>query len=56
MGTEEEIANWLAEGNGAGDDLPVDVGLLRRLAPEWNVEPPSINKAAIPEEAMARAM
>ena len=33
MGTQEEFANGLAEGNGAGDDLPVDVGLLRRLAP-----------------------
>ena len=33
MGTQEEFASWLAEGNGTGDDLPVDVGLLRRLAP-----------------------
>ena len=32
-GTEEEFANWLGKGNGTGDDLPVDVGLLRRLAP-----------------------
>jgi len=54
---QEEFADWLAEENGAGDDLPVDGGLFRRLAP--GVErraPPSINKAAIPEEAMARAM
>ena len=33
MGTEEKIANWLAEENGTWDDLPVDIGLLRRLAP-----------------------
>ena len=33
VGTQEEFASWLAEGNGTGDDLPVAVGLLRRLAP-----------------------
>jgi hypothetical protein len=32
VGTQEEIANWLAEGNGTWDDHPVDIGLLRRLA------------------------
>jgi len=33
VGTQEEIANWLAEGNVTWVDHPVDVGLLRRLAP-----------------------
>ena len=33
MGTEEEIANWLAEGNGTGEGQAVGVGLPRRLAP-----------------------
>ena len=32
VGTLEEIAIWLAEGNSTGDDLSVDVGLHRRLA------------------------
>ncbi len=33
VGTQEEVTNRLSEGNGTGDGLPVDVGLLRRLAP-----------------------
>jgi hypothetical protein len=32
VGTQEEFANGLPEGNGTGHDLPVDVGLLRWLA------------------------
>ena len=33
MGTHEEFANRLAEGNGTRDGPTIDVGLLRRHAP-----------------------
>ena len=33
VGTQEEFANRLAEGNGSGEGQVVDVGLFRRLAP-----------------------
>ena len=49
---EEELANGLLERDGARDSMAILGGLQR----EWKVAPPSISKAAIPEEAMARAM
>jgi len=33
MGTQEELAHRLVEGNGTRGGPPIDVGLLRRLAP-----------------------